>query len=486
MSGRYKKHLKAGFTACLFLFPFLGYGHGQWTFSDPAHRAYQKIFALDFEGAYALVPKPNTPDEVYTIALAQSVELLLSEDARLFDAYQEQIAQWRDRKTNTPHELFLHAELALQMAFVYFKFGHEFDAALSLRDAYTTSTHLRKRYPAFEAGMKTAAFLEIIVGAVPEKYHWVLSLLGIEGSIDTGLALFGKLHTSNSPLQMESTLLYALARCYILQQTHESLALLEDIPEGDQPLVMFLTASVAMKDAQSARALALLQKVTTLENFELDYASYLLGEVYLHMGDYVPAIAAYRRFLHHYKGLNNVKDAAFKTGLCYWLNGNTNDARSMFDQARDLGREITEADKYAARALAEKELPHRKLTQARYAPDGGLYERARQVLDSIDKDELITPRDELEFYYRRARLEHKTGNLEAARRDYETTIQRNGQANWYFAPNACLQLGYISMETGDTKRARQYFEQALSYKRHEYKNSIDTKARSALAQLKRK
>ncbi len=32
--------------------------------------------------------------------------------------------------------------------------------------------------------------------------------------------------------------------------------------------------------------------------------------------------------------------------------------------------------------------------------------------------------------------------------------------------------------------AKKYFEQALSYKRHEYKSSIDSKSRSALEQLK--
>jgi hypothetical protein len=34
--------------------------------------------------------------------------------------------------------------------------------------------------------------------------------------------------------------------------------------------------------------------------------------------------------------------------------------------------------------------------------------------------------------------------------------------------------------------AEEYFEMALSYKKHEYKNSIDTKAKTAIAQLKSK
>jgi uncharacterized protein HemY len=57
------------------------------------------------------------------------------------------------------------------------------------------------------------------------------------------------------------------------------------------------------------------------------------------------------------------------------------------------------------------------------------------------------------------------------------------QDNWYFAPNACLQLGYIYQLQNKTTEAEEFFKRAISYRRHEYKNSIDSKARSALAQL---
>jgi hypothetical protein len=92
----------------------------------------------------------------------------------------------------------------------------------------------------------------------------------------------------------------------------------------------------------------------------------------------------------------------------------------------------------------------------------------------------------VEYIYRKARLEHKVGNIAGARTFYAETINLNGQAIWYFAPNSCLQLGYIARAENDLARAEEYFVRALSYKKHEYKNSIDTKAKAALAQLRRK
>ena len=88
--------------------------------------------------------------------------------------------------------------------------------------------------------------------------------------------------------------------------------------------------------------------------------------------------------------------------MCYWLNGNENDAQAIFKLAKNVGKETTEADKYAARSLAEIELPHPKLTKARYFTDGGYYDNARAILESIAATELPTLRDQVEFYYRKA------------------------------------------------------------------------------------
>jgi hypothetical protein len=52
-----------------------------------------------------------------------------------------------------------------------------------------------------------------------------------------------------------------------------------------------------------------------------------------------------------------------------------------------------------------------------------------------------------------------------------------------FGASSALQLGYILMEKRNNKNASFYFKKAMSYKKHEYKNSIDNKARAALTEL---
>ena len=52
-----------------------------------------------------------------------------------------------------------------------------------------------------------------------------------------------------------------------------------------------------------------------------------------------------------------------------------------------------------------------------------------------------------------------------------------------FGATAALQLGLIYQQKQDKTQARFYFQKALRFKHHEYKNSVDNKAKAGLSQL---
>jgi tetratricopeptide (TPR) repeat protein len=311
----------------------------------------------------------------------------------------------------------------------------------------------------------------------------------MEGSTKNGVEELEAIRTSRSPLAFEANLIHAVIQGFLLQQPARGIdeinALRTSFP--DNRLALFLGSALAIKNNQSENALTMLDSLSANSlGLPLYYADYLKGEIYLHKAEYLNAISSYRWFINHFNGQNGIKDAYYKIGLCYWLNGNKNDATEIFKQAKSRGKEASEADKYAARSLSEDELPHVQLTKARYATDGGYYDQAKQVLDSLEPADIPSKRDQVEFYYRRARLSHKTNDLVSAKNFYQESVSLSGDAEWYYAPNACLQLGYILVSEGDTAQAKSYFLKALSYNNHEYKNSIDSKAKSALAQIRRK
>jgi tetratricopeptide (TPR) repeat protein len=288
---------------------------------------------------------------------------------------------------------------------------------------------------------------------------------------------------------VEAGILYYTIKGLINQQFPEAiqgiLASLQQQPENK--LLLFLGTNLLMKDARSEEALGFIKTLDQqTSGLPLHYIDYLHAEILLQKGEYDRAISHYLRFAAAYRSENFKKDAYYKISLAHWLNGNTDHAKRYFEKARKTGRSVAEPDRVAAAQLEEGRLPNAKLAKVRLATDGGYYTEARKLIDQIKLSDLTSLKEQAEYYYRKARLEHRTGNLAGAKVLYDQTISMAGQQPWYFAANASLQMGYICMDEKRFADAETYFNRALAYKKHEYKTSIDGKARSALETLKAK
>ena len=120
-------------------------GLPEWYFDAPTQSVYELVLNLQLEEAHQIIPKPETAQQHYVIALAEALELLITEDGEKYTEYESRFTRRLERKTrlNVPDDLFLQAEIRMQWTFVYLKFGHEFDAALNLRQAYLTIEEIR-------------------------------------------------------------------------------------------------------------------------------------------------------------------------------------------------------------------------------------------------------------------------------------------------------------------------------------------------------
>ena len=92
----------------------------------------------------------------------------------------------------------------------------------------------------------------------------------------------------------------------------------------------------------------------------------------------------------------------------------------------------------------------------------------------------------LEYAYRLARIYDEMGMDSNAIRLYDATIKIGSNRPEYFAARSALQLGYIYEKTGDKANARKSYQTCLDMEGHDYKNSLDQRAKAGMLRLEGK
>lgn len=485
-----KEIKKAGIITCLFLFSCAARAN-DWKFDADLIKTYEWVVNLQPEKANELLNRytGNALHKIYVQTLNETLQILITEDhARFaeFDEHFKERIKYLEGLSPSAESLFLLAEIHLQRGFCYLNLGQEVNAVLSIRKANQLVVDCQKKFPAFIPVKKTAGAIQVMVGSVPDKYQWFMSLLGMKGSVVIGQGLLSDLRNSSSSLKIEADILFFAVKGFINQKFDEAASGINDCLK-EQPsnrLLLFMGVNMLIKDARSEEALQLIHRIDQqTQGLPMHYINYLRGEVLLQKGEYIKSIEAFKKFIDVYPSISFKKDSHFKIALNYWLLNDTRNAQLYFDKAKTIGSVKAEPDRYASYQLETGSLPNKKLSKVRFSTDGGYYKEASAHLQSISPIDLPTTKDQTEYYYRKARLAHGMGEISAAKLFYQQSIDMTKNNPWYFGANAALQLGYIAKEQKDFTNARKYFELALSFQRHEYKNSIDSKAKSELELL---
>lgn len=387
----------------------------------------------------------------------------------------------------SPYYLFTQAEVKLQWAIVHYRFGENWAAARGIWQAWQWLKENDRKFPDFALHQKSLGVLHVLLGSIPEKYDWMMALLGLRGDVQEGMARLVRAAETTGPTQTEAAFLRALLQHYVLRQDQAALQALDSLRQRhpDNELIDFFYLNSLLKSSQNEKALALYRP----ERFDstylpLPFYPYLRGEMLLYRGDYDAAATQLAQFVGSYTGHNHLKDGYYKLFLAYWLSHQETAAQAALAHIKNMGTTLTDADRYALRFAEDQPLPHRALLRARLFSDGGYYEEAQATLRTKRADDFKNLRDQTEFYYRQGRIYQLQGKSAEALQLYAQTIRTGGEHPWYYAPNAALQSGYLLLARGELEGAQQSFRQALSFPDHPYKDSIDNKARAALQQLR--
>ncbi len=141
----------------------------------------------------------------------------------------------------------------------------------------------------------------------------------------------------------------------------------------------------------------------------------------------------------------------------------------------------TDADKQAYKDAKSGNWPNKELLKARLLNDGGYYQKALALLHGKSSADFQKTEEKLEFYYRLARIYDDLNKDEEAIKMYLTAIDIGENRTEYFASRAALQIGNIYEKKGSKAIAISYYQKCINMASHEYKDSIDQKAKAGIA-----
>ena len=466
-----------------------------WTQS--LQRTYADLQKLKLSPNQYPLPQETLPNGVrlFIDDYSDMLRLVTSDDdqllASLGDQEDDRLDALKKLDDTSPWKRMLMAEVRLHWAFVKLKFGKEVSASWDVIRAYRLLIDNQKQFPTFLPTYKSLGTLHVMIGSVPENYMWVAKLLGLHGSVQQGQQELQR--AQQDPIfGLEAHLVQLMVKAYVLKfnpADEKQLARLVG-DHSDNLLLHFFGATIEQKNGYSEQALHyLMERPTGKAYLPLPVIDNILGDIYLQKGEYGTAITHFDLFLKNYKGQNFLKDSHYKLFLCRWL-ANEPDVRyhSLLQKTLAVGRTTVESDK-AAQKWAEAYLkkgasPNQKaLMRARLASDGGFTDSALAYLRPYTEATLTSTPELAEYNYRLGRIYQRRNELDRAIPYLTRALTLSEPDQLSFGATAALQLGYIYQQKNDRTHARSFFQKALNFKHHEYKNSVDNKARAGLSQL---
>ncbi|MBL7753846.1 MAG: tetratricopeptide repeat protein [Chitinophagaceae bacterium] len=481
---------------CLFLLPGYSLLAQKFVYSDNCHKAYQNYLALRLTDArsYLLKEIKEQPGNLMTVFLANYEDFVLLTFNENPEEYERRKPNLKQRikvldqgDSGSPYAIFCKAVLYFQWCAIRSKYTDYWDAAWDFRRSHLLFKECKQKFPRFRQVDPFLGMQSAIISTIPKGYKWISSILGMKGEMRSGMNLLSAyVFSSETLFQEEARLYFIYLKNYLNNDPEGAMKLVQSfqLDLKSHFLNAFTASNLALNNKRAAEAKRILSSLNRTKDYmNFPMLDFELGDALMKLLD-PTAIKYFEKFLNEYKGHFYVKDACMSLALCYYLQGNLNKASYYKKRITEVGKTESDADKQAQKFSKSGRFPDRDILKARLLNDGGEHQKALDILLVKDTSRIEHFSDRLEWMYRMARVYDDLEKDDLAIPYYNLTITRGKESSEYFAARAALQAGYIYEKKGHKTKAIQYYNEVLNMDDHEFKNSLDQRAKAALNRMK--
>ena len=479
--------------------PLLSQAAKVYEFNSVCQQAYHEITRLKIANGQALIAKAKqqNPDNLIPVLLESYIDffvLFLNEDPAEYKIrkphFDERIAQLKEGPASSPFYLFCLSEAHMQRAATAIKFGDMWNGAWEFRKAWQMIKDNKKAFPTFTPNDLLYGSIQAALGTIPKGYKWIANIFGFKGSVTEGMKTIRGFVYSSDPwarmMNVEGSFVYCYLQFYIENKKDETIQFIQyrKLDVVNNHLLAYMAANLSKNNKQVEYAKSIiLNKNNSPEYLATPVWDFEMGFDRMYHLELPEAIRHFERYVSNFKGTYYVKDVYQKLSWCYLLEGNMQAAQNARNAILKKGAINADADKQALKEAKSGTWPDPFLLRVRLLSDGGYNREALQLINTKSIGE-IKEQDRLEYIYRLGRIYDDLNNDEQAIHYYQSAIQLGEHSTEYYAARAALQTGMIYEHRGDRARAISYYQKCLNMEDHDYKNSLDQRAKSGIARCK--
>ncbi|CAL1516662.1 tetratricopeptide repeat protein [Chitinophaga sp. MM2321] len=469
-----------------------------YDFNNRCEQAYEAIMQLRLNAGKALLEteKKENPDNLVPYFLdnyADFFPLFFNEDPAEYSRKRSmrlfRLNKMAEGSPDSPYYLYTQAAIKFQWAMVKIKFNEKWDATWEIRKAYITLKENQRRFPDFVPNKLLLGAMQTVFGTIPDGYKWITNILGMKGSIKQGMENVNAFIESNAPearlFREESYYYYCYLMLFIVNKPEDTWEFLQrkQLDTKNNYLFALMVANLSLNNQKAAIGLKVLQeRDDSAEYADIQYYNYVMGLLKLTRLD--PDAHVYlERFINNFKGKFYVKECLQRLSWFYYLEGNQAAANKYRAMILTRGGTETDADKQALKEAEGGKWPDPFLLRVRLLSDGGYLNEALKLLLTKKAADFHSMEEKLEYAYRLGRIYDELGQDDKAIAMYDITIKVGANRPEYYAARASLQMGYIYEKRHEKSKAIQCYQQCLNMKGHDYKNSLDQRAKAGIQRV---
>ncbi|MEO8665074.1 MAG: tetratricopeptide repeat protein [Ignavibacteria bacterium] len=365
-------------------------------------------------------------------------------------------------------------------------------AASNGNDGYRILSSLIEKKPDYYDAYMGLGLYKIAIGFVPEKFQWLLSLIGFKGNIKEGMSL---LTTSMQKGKFTKTDSKVFLSLFSLKEREEddrnglelSGELVSEYP-GSAVFKVFYSGILLqygnVDEAISAAEDALKLNTNSFQSEIKKSANALLGTAYFRLNDFQKAADHFEEYIKYVNPEDRYNVYLYTLGISQELNGNRDKALEKYKNVRNnfINERDGELDKFFYRLAQEKikkpvsefDILLIKGLNLRESnkPDEAIkvYE---DLIDSKKIDRYKNDDDLIRFYYDYGLANVYNKNPDKAIEYFNRCIKLNPENETWLVPHSYFELGKLYSKKGDKKRSEEMFEKIFDYDNFDFESFLE-------------